>query len=433
MTDGLVLSRTAFAAADRAAAAAVDAQFGQAGLHWLPLADGTHGPHAPDDLCVNFYTARPGELFDRLAVGPSVALMDNNWARVFLRYALSLIKTGGRLIVLRNPAGAKGSHGFISSRGIDAYLTPCAERLAPAAPDAAEALVYLRGSTLPAAPPSVLSSFLDPSASWTDRLASYFAGEPGGTSGAREAEARLNLAGGPFDWRPEALDPSRPSEKVIADGINALGSPDLAFRRYIASLHAYLIDGVRYKPAIVAHILKNCVARESGLTIADVGSAYGLVPIELCLDDRPAIAGALAVDVGYGYTLGACRLFENFAGALDGRFKFALNSAEDFALERTYDAVSFIGSLLYVAKDALTATLDKAWRAVAPGGVLLVHENIRQAGYSRDYQLMFAADELDGHLERYGAIRYFMSTGAVELPRDKVGDKTVFRVVTKRQ
>ncbi|MFI5013594.1 MAG: hypothetical protein ACHQAY_14735 [Hyphomicrobiales bacterium] len=58
-------------------------------------------------------------------------------------------------------------------------------------------------------------------------------------------------------------------------------------------------------------------------------------------------------------------------------------------------------------------------------------ENIRNADYTRDCDLMFTVDDIDGRPGRFGIIRYFLSTGAVEVGRDKAGEKAVFRVLTK--
>jgi SAM-dependent methyltransferase len=430
--DALIVNRKSFSETDRATLASGAVDFGRGAIRELPLADGTHGPHDPADPCVNFYTPQRASSFDNVAIGESVALMDGNWARVFLRYALSLAKPGGRLLIARNPASARGVHGFLSSAMIDAFLSPWAKRLhkLPLERDA-RLLVFEKGDALPEPPQSMLSSFLDDHDSWVEGIVAHYLSGAAADERGRAQQSRYSLDGAPFLIGSDAIFSSRPSKETIAAELRDLGSEERALARYVASVHAYLVDGLRYKSTILAHVARTCVAKCGNLAIADVGSGYGLVPMELCLEDRPSIAKALIVEMCYSYTIGVSKLFEIFGNTLDRRVKFALSSAETFTFDQPYDIVSYIGSLLYVDRAALGQTLEKAWDALAVGGALVVHENIQNRSYSRDHDVMFTAGEIDERLGRFGNIRYFLSTGAVEVAREKAANKTVFRVVTK--
>ena len=66
-----------------------------------------------------------------------------------------------------------------------------------------------------------------------------------------------------------------------------------------------------------------------------------------------------------------------------------------------------------------------------PGGVLVVHENIKSRSYTRDYDLMFTVDELEGLLRPLAPIDYFLPTATVQIDGEAAGTKSVFRVLQR--
>jgi len=116
---------------------------------------------------------------------------------------------------------------------------------------------------------------------------------------------------------------------------------------------------------------------------------------------------------------------------LAGRLRFICKPAQELEFDGQYDVVSYVGSLLYVPKELLEEVVERAWQAVAPGGVLVVHENIKHKSFKADFDIMFTVGELDGLLEKYGDITRYASQYTQMLTKAQTGEKTVFRVVKK--
>ena len=70
------------------------------------------------------------------------------------------------------------------------------------------------------------------------------------------------------------------------------------------------------------------------------------------------------------------------------------------------NCATFLGSLLYVRNQKETI-VEEIWEALDDDGILIIHENIKNTGYERDYDLMFTAQELDALLEKFGEIVFF--------------------------
>ncbi len=200
----------------------------------------------------------------------------------------------------------------------------------------------------------------------------------------------------------------------------------------ITASHAYLVGGVSYKAAITRHILTTLMPGRDQLRYADIGGSYGALAAELLLScDRSQFAFAITRDIASQNVPLARSLYAGLIDSLSGRYKFSLGPAESFVFEDGFDVVSFIGSLLYVDKNQLEGLLDRVWSSIQPGGLLIVHENIKNPTFTRDFDVMFAADELDRLLGRLAPVRFFHSNACTELKPEQVADKTVFRVLTK--
>jgi len=405
--DALITLRSTLSEADSGPIRSANPDFGTSGLVELVLTDGAHGPDAPGQTSINVFTPLPRASFDHVAIGQSITLFDDGiFSRAFLWYALALVRPGGRLTIFRTPAATKGLRGFMSMDRIAAFLGRAASVVPGQPPNAA---AFGRRQALLEAPVSVLTSYLDhfdeilqvrPQFAKAQDFAPFLEGT------YPETEASQGESPSPFER----------SELV---------------RR--ASANSYLVGGIRYKAPLLHHLIRGCVANAASrpLAIVDVGTGSGLLPIELALHEGLDIRYALGVDYDYS-SLSMTRIIYNaHEKQLRGRFAFAVSRAEDFDYRRKFDVISFVGSLLYVPRPQLTAVLDRSFDAVAPGGMLVVHENMRDERYVQDLQFMFTGEEIDGHLGRYGTIRYFMSTATTEKAQAEVGDLTVFRVVQK--
>jgi hypothetical protein len=195
--------------------------------------------------------------------------------------------------------------------------------------------------------------------------------------------------------------------------------------------HGYLVGGLAYKAPLVGGLLKTLRPNRGPGRHLDIGGAYGLLAAELRADPELAIAESVTLDANPAFGPLAARLAESRNWAPGAPPAFTCAAVEDVGSFPVADLVTAIGSLLYVPRSHLPTTLDRLWEAVEPGGLLVVHENIKAPSYSRDYDVMFEPEELDGFLGRYGTIRYFSSTRAIELRPETVRRATVFRAVVK--
>jgi SAM-dependent methyltransferase len=181
----------------------------------------------------------------------------------------------------------------------------------------------------------------------------------------------------------------------------------------------------------MAYIINNYFDRNRQLRFLDHGGGYGLLSAELLLNNKLPIIKAVNCDISEVNMMFAHRMFLHFRDKLLGRFFFHLGASEDFEYDESYDIISFIGSLLYIPKDKVLHTLTRSWEALRPGGILVIHENIKSPSYIRDYAVMFTVDELESLLTRFGTIDYYLSTATLRVNRKKVGTKSVFRVIRK--
>jgi hypothetical protein len=360
----------------------------------------------------SFFHAHVDGLFDLVYVDPRVKLFATPYGQSFIARVNGLAREGGVLLLPDwQSQAAKGGVGpdllndWLGSKG-----KSTADRL----------LSYQAGTSL-TPPPSVLSWYADHGAGLaleellfreTGGDLSSFAGDPlveefllsdlstiEGVRGARSGEG-----GG---------DVKRVLEDIVAS-------------------HAYLISGVSYKAALIRHILETLMPDREDLEYADIGGSYGALAAELLLSSRRSrFAFAITRDIASQNVPIARRLYTGLIDDLAGRFKFSLGPAESFVFDDGFDVVSFVGSLLYVNKDELETLVDRVWSSIRPGGVLIVHENIKSPAFTRDFDVMFEADELDRLLGGLAPIRYFHSSACVELKPEQVANKAVFRVLAK--
>lgn len=114
--------------------------------------------------------------------------------------------------------------------------------------------------------------------------------------------------------------------------------------------------------------------------------------------------------------------------------RFTRSTAEEFEPRERYDAISFIGSLLFIERVYLHSTIDRYWECIRPGGALIVKEATfdptRHA--SLHYrELILRADEMRGLLERYGHPEEYHVVEPRLVDVDYSRSSAPFRVVRK--
>jgi SAM-dependent methyltransferase len=188
---------------------------------------------------------------------------------------------------------------------------------------------------------------------------------------------------------------------------------------------SYLLDGINYKAHAIEK-LRSHFGAKAGAGI-DVGGAFGALSLELRMggyqsfdvaDIKPQNAGIFL------YMMEQARLASGS--------KFYLGKGEDLGFERSYDLISILGTMLYFARERVPEFLDKAWEALRPGGVFIIHENIRKPDW-RQQEFMFTVPELEGYLSRYGDIvRYDVFSDRM-MTEKEAGDLPLFRALVKKR
>jgi SAM-dependent methyltransferase len=196
-----------------------------------------------------------------------------------------------------------------------------------------------------------------------------------------------------------------------------------------ASNLGYYVGGLSYKSPIMAFIARSHGLPE-GLRLVDMGAGYGLLAAELLLDPVLKSGHATATDISPVNERLAGLLAPGLAAAARS-FRFRRTPAQEFTFEEQVDLVSYVGSLLYVPREHLRRCLDRAWEALRPGGILVIHENIRDPKYVRDFRFMFSVDEIDAELTRFGEVQRYLSTRPQSVRKEDAAAKTVFRVVQR--
>ena len=285
---------------------------------------------------------------------------------------------------------------------------------------------------------------------WSDALAAY-AGQLLADGGRLElppalqaqGDGRLSVLHWYLEHAPEILRlaaesgdehdrdaVARLTERPGPDDRLKLTSDDQGRVNSLLGSHGYLVGGLAYKAPLLAHIVETLCRTSRPLSHLDIGGAYGLLATELRRHSALPIAESTVIDLNPGYRALADFLIRTYDWRGERPLRFEVGAAQDTPATEC-DLATVIGTLLYVPRDEVTATLDRLWGLVRSGGLLVVHENIRASSYA-DEKIMFEPEELDDYLGRYGEVRYFSSTTPRELTREKVGRTTVFRAVVKQ-
>ncbi len=358
----------------------------------------------------------PRGLFDRVWVTRTNTLFDTPWGRTFVARAAAMLAPGGELLVPFGPA--KGGRGLMPR--------PALERLLgrPAAVHRGDVAVFTAGHAAidgtPAPATSILGWYLDHAA---ELVLSDLRVRTHGPAAAHELSDPIV---GEFMLPGSTRSEIGGGDRVSSAPDDLAAAMDLAVRR-----QSYQVGGIAHKAALLRYILDRHLGGRDGLAIADLGGGYGLLAAELLLDSDSGVQSATCVDPSPYNVLLATELYRGLRTHLHGRFRFVPGPGEQFEPDGPLDAVSFVGSLLYLPREHTKAALQRAWDALRPGGILVVHENIKDPRFTADYDRMFTVDEIDGLLEGFGTVDRYHTTTAEACSRREAADRAVYRVVTR--
>ena len=376
--------------------------FGADGLgHILEYGTGARPGPTPASAA-SLYMPGDGTQHPRVAIGASMRLFRGAWAEALLAAASSLVAPGGRLIL----SVYDGRTGEWTKEDAAAFFGQEPERKSRFW-HRRQLVELVCRSTPPKARPSVLSWFLARGLDIVEADAVGSESDDAGRTAARDVVRRLR------------------------DDRGAVGAVPASVATAMTR-HAYYVGGISYKAAGLRFIHDTLSKGRPWRRLVDVGGGYGLLGAELLLDDACGVQHSTTVDIS--------PLNQTFAGVMGTTLALPAGRSTEFVLSggETYawpaggvDAISYVGSLLYVPKPLRADCVARAFAALEPGGVLIVHENIKAPSYKTDYDLMFEPAELDALLATHGTIRYFSSTALQQLEPATVAAKTVFRAVVK--
>jgi hypothetical protein len=370
---------------------------------FLETAGEPHFPQSAEEYG-NLYFCHGRGVFDQVILDDSIPAIRSPWSRVFYSHLYGLVRPGGRLILPLWTGPEIRRYGRWSAEDFANLFGAAPEPLGDSG-----FVAVTRGAEAPHPEGSILRWFIDHGLSILVQQAYFTANES--------------------DMQPDWRGMFTKTDPAALKGQGA-GGVDDRFRNF-TSQHSYYVGGIAYKQPLLAHIIRTYLEGRKGLNTIDMGGGYGLLAAELALDEDLGVARSVCTDISDLNARLAARMYADLVPALAGRFLFELGPAQTYVFDRSYDVVSYVGSLLYVPKNLLQATIERAWNAVAPGGILVVHENIKNPSYTRDYDVMFLTDEIDALMGRFGEVNRFASQYTQPLTKEQTGDKTVFRTVQK--
>lgn len=392
-----------------------------ADVRLFALAHGAAGLSPDPDQAASFLHADADGLFDLVVIDPAVRIFDDAFGQAFIAAANGLAAPGGHLLI--PDWGAQAAKGTIPPARLAQWLGT------EGRPGPEGYLIFPRAEAM-AAPASVLSWYrrAGPSLVLAEMMAARDP-EAAAAATALDPLAAEFLAAGQIEDR--AVRGARSGDSGTGDSATVPADPAAMLDELISS-HGYLVTGIAYKAAILRYILDTLLPGRTGLRYADIGGGFGALAAELVATAPPErFAAAVTRDIAPQNVALARALHTGLHGALAGRVRFSLGAAESFPFAEGYDVVSFVGSLLYVPRDRLDGLIGQVWDGLAPGGLLVVHENIRNPAYTRDHDVMFTAEEIEGLMARLGPVSHFSSGLCARMKPESVGNRTVFRAVQK--
>jgi SAM-dependent methyltransferase len=363
-----------------------------------------------------FWDEAPPEGFDLVASSASVRFFESLWGRAFITLLIRNCRNGGLILVPRAGNPQENPSQYFSVAKLEPLLgkgnAECVANYA----------CFRRPETTTDGFPSLLL-WASEHVSDTD-LRRFVSGPE-----AMEASSAQRLLG---TGLPVEIDSGFEAELArtteFGSRSDAFGDPASVFLRTLT----YWIGGLAYKTPAVTAIARLCGVRR-GAALVDYGGGIGQLALDCVLDPDSPVEHATAVDLSPGNAAIFAKATENMRPVLKDRVRFVAGSFAHWLPKEPVDIITCLGALLYLPRDAVDATLSRWWDCLKPGGVLLVHENIRQPDTppSRDSDRMFSDPEITAVLERLGKQRFFALTAMKELSPAAAAGKSVFRFIQK--
>jgi SAM-dependent methyltransferase len=204
-----------------------------------------------------------------------------------------------------------------------------------------------------------------------------------------------------------------------------------AFGRALKSV-TYLFGGVKYKAPIIKNIVKNAApAKPPGGKCLDLGGGYGTLTAELLLDKDLQFTKGIVCDFNKVFATQAGNLYRAHLNELRGRYFYASSRIEEFAFDERYRLITMLSSLLYIPRAHHAEVIEKCWKCLEPGGVLVIFELTKSDPRNPDYHKQFTAQEIDELLGRHAPVRRFSRSSLFAIANAAAGDNAMFRAIVK--
>lgn len=222
------------------------------------------------------------------------------------------------------------------------------------------------------------------------------------------------------------IDPVQMATGLTADSLDLEKNIDA----YVASM-AYLVHGISYKAAVMAEIIANKMGSEVAVKCLDIGGANGVLAGELLLQDKINVVEAHTHELLLRYLNGVRDIYLNFRQSFKNRFSFSLGSMVDYDFSVDYNVVSFIGCLYLSGPEHWGDVVGRAVARLPDGGLIIIHENLRDNRTNPSHQNMFRGDELMTLLEKHGIVECYHTLTGRKIDYETNRGRTMFWVVQK--
>ncbi len=375
-------------------------------------------PTAGND-CSSLYYVNEQRQFDTIA--SALPVFNSPWGKSYVAWLTRLLKPGGSIFLRLNQAGE--SRGFLPQKTIEQLYREQGKDVGK------DGLVAFSLSEPIQAEPSVLDWFMrNKHKAVLDDLRYKYAGvqdprlfEPLYAEFIEE-QSQIDAFLGEYSRLRSYFGLGNPGP--VTDVDKELGDT--------LRIYSYYVGGIRYKGAVVAQIVKDLLGGRQQLVTLDIGGGMGLLSAEMLLDDSLHVARAVVRDLNYLAYIQAGNMYSYYREQFKDRFAFSLGAGDAYSFAHANDVVTLIGSLLYIDRKVQPKMLRQAWETLTPGGLLIVHENIKNPSYVRDYKYMFTADELDTLLGTLGQVQYYRPDALLPATAMQAQKTAVFRVIQKR-
>lgn len=363
----------------------------------------------------NVFHADLAPVFDLIYVDNRVTLPAGGWSASFISYLARMLKPGGRLAFELPPARRNNCQ--LCRTDVDDIIGQTGELMH-------ETLSVYQPRSPITADDSILDWYVQNYGSIIIDLVSE--NSPDELHAVAEDSVMIDLMGEPLaaeqlgelsygNGMPDQT-PYRPVAELVKD--------------YVASM-AYLFHGIGYKSAVIAEIIRSQIGTETQIDYLDIGGANGALAAEVLLRKDISVRTARTHELLLRYLPGAAKIYRSNIENFESRLRFTLGSMTDFDFPAPYNVVSFIGCLYLAGPENHESVVSAAMSNLSLGGLLIVHENLRDNRKVPSHDYMFSEEQLYSLLSGFGEVKLYHTLTGREITKESLKGKTVFWSVQK--